>query len=295
MAGPSGLTGLASLQTLVDTSPEATPEERLGGAADPRHSKRGEQSQPYAWQSQMVPGAAIAHPMPVPGIIDDYLFTESNLMPALVEDAAPYWDTAPYTHAAPWPADPIGDGSVQPENTARQLRQNYELRSKAGRNGFADPSVINGVPQQDIWQEIWEVNPNSDDLEPVNGQMRSGAAPGGRGGTDRTQSNARQNAYGFDSRHMHRRYAANSIPGNYMYLRPTARPMRKSLAGPARPPIGAGSQFEGQDLSSAFNTDGAILTQPAGQYQAPPTPYVGTAVYDDSAPPSWNDLYGVYE
>ena len=48
------LTGLTPLTTAppvyVNDSPDATPEQRYGGPADPRHAVPGEQSRPYLWE-----------------------------------------------------------------------------------------------------------------------------------------------------------------------------------------------------------------------------------------------------
>lgn len=290
--GPDGINGLAGLQTLSVDLPFAEPEDRLGDPADPRHGKRGESNAPPGWKSQIVPGADFPVRDPESGVFDDYYY--ATLSPGSIDDAAPYWDTAPYTHAAPWPSDPIGDGSIRPDNTARQLRQNYALRLKAGKAGFAEPYASSQSALQDDWSELWEIDPGNADLTDVPAQMKSGAAPGGRGGTDRSQSNAKQNEYGFDSAHKHRRYATGSIPGNYMWMRPGGRPMIKSLAGPARPAIGSGSQFQGDDLGSSFDyTSGAILQMPATEYQGPPQPYVAPQpTYQDDSPPPMSDYYG---
>jgi hypothetical protein len=151
-------------------------------------------------------------------------------------------------------------------------------------------------PLQDAWQEIWEVEPGSDDIPAVSDQMKSALAPAGRGSTDRRQSFAKQNEHGFDSSHRHRRYAAGSIPGNYMWLRPAGRPLVKTIAGPAKPPIGEYSQFAGQDVGLAFGTDGAILTNPPNAYPGPPSPYVAPALdtsVDTGEPPDYVDLYGM--
>lgn len=267
-----GLTGLAELQQLYEQTPEATPEEVHGGPADEYHGHTGEQAAPYSYESQQVPGSGSAW-VPLPdglvGDVSDY----SPFLPAgkLTDD--PTSERPPWTHAAPWPKDPIGDGSVQPDNTIRQVLQNAKIHA-IDVGGKRNVQSFTMDPLQDNWVEIWEVNPNSSDLTTVPDQMKSGAAPGGRGGTDRTQSNAHQNSFGFDSRHMHRRYAASSIPGNYMWYEPGGRPLIKSLAGPARPPIGEGSQFTGNDLGQAFGIDGAILASPPVQYVGAPEPYV---------------------
>jgi hypothetical protein len=290
-----GLTALVGLTGYTIDDDQATPEERSGNPADPRHGRVGEQAEPYSWESLQTPGAK------APRIVDDGLVAENDdatywILGAGHTEELPAGDTAPWTHAGPWPSDPIGDGSVSPDNAIRQLQQNTHLRSQ--KVGPANPGILKPTdnPLNDAWQEIWEVEPGSDDIPEVSAQMKSAMAPGGRGSTDRRQSHAKQNEFGFDSSHRHRRYAAGSIPGNYMYLRPAGRPLVKTIAGPAKPPIGANSQFAGQDVGLAFGTAGAILQTPPNAYGGPPVPYVAPEIdtsLDTGEPPDYADLYGL--
>lgn len=284
MAALQGLTGLSTLQTLQEDTPEASAEEIHGSAANPFHGQTGEQAAPYSSASLAVPAAESAYDGPVEGLVDDTSYFHPLLTAGKLTDD-PTSERAPWTHAAPWPKDPIGDGSVGPDNTLRQVEQNAAIHA-IDVGGKRNVQIFTMDPLQDDWRELWEVNPGGVDLTTVPGQMKSGAAPGGRGHTDRTQSNAHQNSYGFDSKHMHRRYAAGSIPGNYMWMNPGGRPLIKSAAGPARPPIGEGSQFQGNDLGQAFGIDGAVLQSPPVQYVAAPAPYVapGYAAYQMEAP-----------
>lgn len=69
-----------------------------------------------------------------------------------------------------------------------------------------------------------------------------------------------------------------------MWMQPGGRPLFKTMAGVARPPIGAGSQFQGQDVGAAFAYDtGAVLQNIPSQYTPPPTPNIQqtTASYGD--------------
>jgi|SRR5215475_1882373 len=289
-----GLTGLVGLTGFTIEDDQATPEERSGNPADPRHARVGEQAEPYSWESLQTPGAK------APRIVEDGLVTDDAtdyaywVLGAGHVEELPAGDTAPWTHAGPWPSDPIGDGSVSPDNAIRQLEQNTYLRSQ--KVGPANPAMLkpSDNPQQDVWQEIWEVEPGGDDIPEVSNQMKAALAPAGRGSTDRRQSFAKQNSFGFDSSHRHRRYAAGSIPGNYMYLRPAGRPLVKTIAGPAKPPIGEYSQFAGQDVGQAFSTDGAILTNPANAYPGPPTPYVAPQMGTEAeGAPDYVELFGL--
>jgi hypothetical protein len=287
-----GLSSLQGLTGFVIEHPEAGPEDRSGNPADPRHAQVGEKAQPYSWESQQTPGASAPITGPPEGFVEDGILDYWTLTASNV-DQLPAGDTEPWTHAGPWPSDPIGDGSVSPDNIVRQLTQNAYLRSQ--KVGPANRAMLRpwANPQQDQWKEIWNVDPNSDDMPDVNSQMKSALAPGGRGSTDRRQSHARQNAFGFDSRHMHRRFAAGSIPGNYLWMKPASRPLVKSIAGPARPPVGPTSQFAGQDTGLAFGIQGAILQDLPTPYVAPPTPDVADSpVPAGEGSSDFSDWYG---
>lgn len=277
-----GLNGLAPLQQIDISNDVATPQERSGYPVNPRHAHTGEQARPYSWQSQEIQGGKTHGPYGVEAqmIGDEYWF----LSPAGDPSQDPLMGKAPWTHAGPWPADPIGDGSDDPDNIRRQLRDNYALRAAVKPSDHAKNNVYSrNFALQDDWEELYEINPGSDTLDSLPPQSRSGFAPGGRGGTDRRQSNAHQNSFGYDSKHMHRRYAAGSIPGNYLWMKPGGRPMIKSLPGPARPPIGPDSPFSGDDIGLSFAYDnGAILQDNAAAYEAPPEPYVSPQPVTDA-------------
>lgn len=288
-----GLTSLVGLTGFTVDKPEASPEDRSGNAADSRHANVGEAAQPYSWQSLQTPGALAASPGPEDnGLIEDDFYW--SLTASQVEEL-PAGDTAAWTHAGPWPADPIGDGSVGPDNAVRQLMTNAALRSL--KVGPANRAMYRpwANPQQDAWREIWEVNPNSDDIPVATEQMKASLAPGGRGSTDRRQSFAHQNSYGFDSRHMHRRFAVGHIPGNFPWMRPGSRPLVKSIPGPAKPPIGPSSQFAGQNLGEAFGTRGAILESDANAYPGPAFPYVAPQMdtSNEGESQDYTDFYGM--
>lgn len=283
----TGLTQLSGLQQITDDTPEATADEVHGGWADPFHAHAGEQATPYSWESQQT--QAGSHTVSPFESVDESFY---GILPAGTLGQDPTAEDKPWTHAAPWPKDPIGDGSVHPRNTIRQLVVNAAIRGirNGGKRNVYAPTLY---ANNDTWTEIWEVDPNSTDLTEVPAQMRSGAAPGGRGHTDRTQSNARQNGYGFDSRHMHRRIATGHVPGNSLWMRPAGRPLVKSLPGPARPPIGTGSPFQGDNLGASFAVEGAVLSGPATEYSAPPQPYIAPAGDTTGSTPDYLDDYGI--
>lgn len=284
-----GLQGLAGLQTLVEDTPEAQPEAIHGGYVDPKHAQWGETAAPYSYQSLQTPTGSASRNIQDPYVDDQDPYYYGLAAGNLGQD--PTSERAPWTHAAPYPKDPIGTGSIGPDNNIPRVMQNASIHASrvGGKRNVQSPTM---EAEQDDWKEIWEIEPGNVDLSLVPAQIKSGAAPGGRGGTDRTQSFAKQNQYGFDSRHQHRRYAAGSIPGNYMWLKPGGRPLVKSLAGPARPPIGPESPFQGDNLGASFDTHGAILATIPTAYEAPPSPYVAPSSPVDEAPQDVADFYG---
>lgn len=278
-----GLTGLNGLGPQRVDESIASPEDRMGGPADPRHGVFGEQAKPYSWQSQLIQGGTLSRNLLQDELPDEDFADWVSTPAGNITEGGPYIERAPWTHAGPWPSDPIGDGSHSPKNIIdRQVLQNYQLRGLASPSDFSHANVYGYPALQDQWTEIWQVDPGNSDLEAMGPQARSGLAPAGRGNTDRTQSNARQNQYGYDSKHWHRRIATGSIPGNYMWMRPGGRFSQKTLPGPARPAIGEGSPFEGDNLGASFSTQGAILTTQPTEYQAPPEPYIAPYASDPS-------------
>jgi hypothetical protein len=288
MASPgSGLSQMAGLSGFVNSDPEADAFDVQGGPVNPAHAQFGEQSEPYSWESKAV-GSAPRGPI---GPENELLGEDPAAFTFAAGDITqdPTGDQTPYqTHAGPFPKG--RETSIGPDATGRQLRQNYALHSidtNAAASRQSDPTML---ARQDEWNQIYEIGPGSSGLVEIPDQIKG--AIHGFGNTDRTQSFARQNEYGFDSKHQHRRYASGPIPGNFMWMRPAGRPMVRSLPGPARPPVGPGSPFYGQDTGAAFDyVDGGILQDSAVQYEAPPVPYFAPSYGnpDDTSPeiPLW--------
>lgn len=281
LTGLTGLTGIAVQQRDIAAEPQLTPEERYGDTADPRHARRGQQAKPYPWESRLVQGGSLHGPLgPENQLLgDEQWFFE----PAGDEWEDPTFDHTPSTRAAPWPKG-ILSGPIPgetPDAVAEQRRQSFGIHGiqmGAGLKGMASQAV--GITQ-DEWVGLNEVNPGHSEQVPIPKQMMSSGY--GWGTRDRVQSMARQNEYGFDSKHQLRRYATGSIPGNTMWMRPGGRPMVKNLAGPARPPIGLGSPFSGDDLGANFSIDGAYLQNVPTEYVPPPQPQLGVNPADTSA------------
>lgn len=268
----TGLTALASYQS-IDEMNQATPEERMGGIADPAHSN----AIPPSFGRGSRIGTPIGPVGPENQIIGD--FDSWFLTPAGNEYDDPQFDHTPARRAGPIPrgvmSGPID--AYSPDSIADQLEQSAILHGI--NTNAAAHAQRNLDAQNDDWFTVEQVNPGSSDLQTVGNQAKS--AGFGWGTRDRTQSFALQNQYGFDSAHQHRRFAQSPIPGNYMYLKPGGRPMVKGLPGPARPPIGPDSPFTGDDLGQAFSIDGAVLQNVPSQYTPPPQPTLSASIVSD--------------
>lgn len=287
----TGLSGLSGLQGYENATPEAPPEKLHGFPVDPRHSQPGEPTPPgYEYRkpglSRLVqPGSPTGLPRsePQPGMTGDDEWSDYTLPGGMPEDL-PNFDLARETRAAPWPKGYLN--TTDPDQSVLNIQRMAEIHASDRGASLWQDYVPQMDAKQDNWLEIWEINPGAVDLVDVPNQIK-GIAIGGFGQRDRTQSFARQNEYGFDSKHQHRRYAQSPIPGNYMWLNPTGRPLIKSLPGPARPPIGQGSPFEGQDLGLAFAYDnGAILQNAPPEYIAPPQPNLAPPIVSQDTVPT---------
>jgi hypothetical protein len=281
----SALNRLAGYNAISDPTPFATPEERMGGIASPFHAHKGEIAVPYSYQSLAVPGAR-----PGPHGLENQLFADPMwfLESAGSPEEDPYFDynmpSLTRSHGSvknvtlsgtlPSQADSVNLQTVQMNNKLSNLGTSRQLQNDRL-----------GDVQQDNWQELWEINPGHDDIPDTTKQI---AFQANGFGVNDAPSNAyhKTNYLGqWGEKHQHRRYASNSIPGNYMWLRPGGRPLFKSIAGTARPAIGEDSQFTGQDLGFAFSYDtGAILMDTPQEYVPPPSPNIVaiTPVYSDA-------------
>jgi hypothetical protein len=273
MDGLTGLSGLAGYQQTIDTESQATPEQRSGDVADPRHATIAA-GQPPIYLSKSMQAAEMHGPYgPQNQLLDDsYWFWE----PAGNPRQDPMMDNTPSKRAAPWPKG-ISSGRVPsegPDDIGNQLDQSYAIHRI--NFGASKRMQLSLNAQQDEWDELWEVDSGNSDQPPL--EPRSISSGFMWGTRDRQQSMARQNGFGFDSSHKHRRYATGPIPGNTMWMLPGGRPLAKSLPGPARPAIGSDSPFAGQDLGEAFGINGAMLQNVPTEYVAPPQPNLAAAV-----------------
>lgn len=263
---PKPLTGLST--GYIDPQPQAPPEQVHGGFVDPGHSGEGKQPEPYSWQ---VPAWG-TDPMGTSGT-DWSLVGETHLdgLPPGDGSGDLEHDYTPYTHAAPWPKNPAGDGSVGPDNTARQLIQSAVIHG-VKTNASGRMTYAQGMdPQQDQWVEYASATPGTS-MQPAGVPQSVGTTVGGFGSRDVVNSHAPQNQYGFNTAHLHRRVATGSIPGNYQWMRPGSRPLIRTLPGANRLPVGQVSPFTGQDIGTSFSPAQAVLTATPPDYTPVPQP-----------------------
>lgn len=272
MPGPAPIQGI---QVLSDPEPFLTPEQRYGGTADPRHANIGEVAELYPWEG------VYSGPHGPYGLDNQLLGVEICSFAAGELGQDPTADLTPRTHAAPWPKGV--PQSPQPEEQAEWRAQEASIH--ASNTGASRRSLYNPTLHalQDSWTGIYDVAPGTSAQDP-NVPKQVGFASGGFASRDRAQSLAGQNQYGFDGRHLMRRFATGSIPGNYMWMKPGGRPMFKTMAGPARPAVGEDSPFAGQDPSTSFGVHGGILTDLPYEYEAPPQPSLSQPVQDTGVP-----------
>ncbi len=282
----SGLSGLASLSTLDVSDDFATPEERMGGPANPYHAQLGEQARPYAWESHATQAAGHGPYGAENQLLGDptWFMEEGG---TLTDDPLADYNQPSITRSHGSVKNLTLSGTLPSQYDAVNL-QTEQMNKKLSDLGTSRKMTHNqlGYARQDEWTEIWEVNPGNLEKPAVDGSVAYQA--NGFGANDRpTNPYAKKNSFGLDSKHMHRRFATGSIPGNYMWMRPRGRPMHRNLPGPARPAIGNDSPFTGDDLGFAFSYDtGAVLqTQPV-EYIPPPAPNIATTT------PVYADPYG---
>ena len=279
----TGLSPLAGINIIKDDAAFATAEQRSGGIADARHSQVGEQAQPYSWQSLQMPAATHGPYGPENQLLDDeFWFIEPAGYPEQDPDFDYNSPSNTRSHGSVHNRVNVGPVASQDESIALQLSQMGNHAANAGTSNSMTRNSL-GYAQQDNWNEIWEIDDGNSDLPQIGPQFSHQA--NGFGVNDAASNTARKvNGFGYGSKHMHRRYAMSSIPGNYLWMRPQGRILFKTMAGPARLPIGAQSQFTGQDIGASFNYDsGAILQNTPTEYIPPPAPNIAsvTPTYSD--------------
>lgn len=282
---PRPLTGLTGLSfASIDPQPQADPIEMQGGPVDPGHSGQGLQPGPFPYDIPQW-GTEVMGPYGT----DSMLVAEEETFPtfgagSVTQTGDPEFDYTPYqTHAAPWPRDPFGDGSMSPENTARQLIQSAAIHA-VKTNASGKMIYASGLyPGNDEWVEYQSTTPGTS-LQPEGVPQSVGTTVGGFGSRDVVNSRAPQNQYGFDSAHLHRRVRTGGVEGNFMWMKPGSRPLVRNLPGAMRLPVGQVSPFAGQNVQEAYAPGAGVLTEIPPDYTAVPQPLTQALPQIDGGP-----------
>jgi hypothetical protein len=267
-AGP--VSGVRGIQ-FIDDSPEAPPEVVTGNAYSGLTPGYG-----YA------PWPAGGQPLRYPGQMYSLGYGEYPVIPdpetGLVDTGAPYplagsagpdtpyFDATPNNHAGPWPR-PVIDGQ-RPDSAAFLMEQSGALHSLGYDN--RKPG-LNIAATQDDWGEYFN-GPVDGTLVGDPGQNKHASA--GWGSTDITAHPANINEHTDWGNHFHRRVArGKNVLMNFLWMPGGQRPLHNSVHGLQALPVGDASPFTGQDPAYGYGTAGAVLTLPAGEYEAPASPY----------------------
>lgn len=265
MAGISGLAGLApATGAVVITDPGAPPEVVFGGPASPVHGQSEWASPPpmpwLYWPADT--GGQASVPAPLPG-------TRPGHLPAGQDDTLYASPTETGSHGAPWPALGTADGAVSDrEQAAFRALANAELHSldtgQAAAFAGQAPTWASRMP----WGlPVDYVSPGQTILQPVGPQLQ------GQMGADRVQGTPALNEHGYDSAHVTRfgPDPTGDVPGSYLWLDGSQRPLIIRPAGVPSYPTGPGSPFAGQE-PGAGSTQGAVLSGLPVPYSQPPEP-----------------------
>ncbi|HEY1617999.1 MAG TPA: hypothetical protein VGG25_10300 [Streptosporangiaceae bacterium] len=280
MAAPARLAGLSpAISPVVITDPGAPPEVVHGGPASKVHGQpewENPFAYPWIWQSGVEFDADADYDPRLIGAPPGELGTGS--------DASLYSaPTETGSHAAPWPEFSVADGAVNDiGRQADRALANADLHALDSGDADARTTVPPVTTQMPWGTDADYVSAGETILQGVPGQMQ------GQMGRDRVQGTPPLNEYGFDSAHVRRPRAHGDVPGNFLWLDGSQRPMIVQPAGRQTWPVGQGSPFEGQDhLMGIGSVDGAVLTGLPSDYQPPPEPPTAPAAADDG-PPAWS-------
>lgn len=269
MAGiaPVGpVTGVGGL-VFTDENPEGSAEVVTGNPWRSPSGGPGYLADPLRYPGQLWSqgyGESPMLPAPETGLLDD----DSSypvMLAAVTGPDTPYFDATPNTHAGPWvgPYD-----TTQPDQAAARAELSAAMHADGMDN--RKPGLTIGAMQDD-WSEYWN-GPADGALVGDGGQNARVSA--GWGSTDVTQNPDGINTTEDYGLHGHRRVArGHNLPMDFLWLPGGQRPLISTVHGLQALPTGAGGPYEGQDPSYGYGTAGAVLTLPAGDYEAPSSPY----------------------
>lgn len=265
--GPvSGVSGIV----FVDDNPEASPEVVTGNPW-PSPSGIGYQADPLRYPGQMYSlgyGEYPTVPEPETGLVATEIAYPSA---GVAGPTTPYFDATPNNHAGPWP-HPVMDGH-RPDEAAFLVQQSGALHADGYDNRKPGLSI---AAEQDQWSEYY--------TGPVDGTLVEGAgqdkySSAGFGSTDISSFPENINQHTDWENHFHRRVAqGKNVLMNFLWMPGGQRPLVSTVHGLQALPTGGNGPFAGQDPSYGYGTAGAVLTMPAGAYEAPSDPYQPTGL-----------------
>jgi hypothetical protein len=273
MAGLTATGPLSGLPAMVfvDPNPEAPAEVVSGNPGWPQPGAPGYWADPVRYPGRLYSVGYGENPVtPDP---------ETDLIAAVTPvDVAgapgpgtPYFDATPNTHAGPWP-HPVIDGQ-RPDSAAFLAAQSAELHADGLDNN--KPGTVIGA-LNDQWTEYYN--------GPVDGVMltdpgQNKHVSAGWGSTDITADPANINATTDFPQHFHRRVAqGHNLPMDFLWMPGGQRPLISTVHGAQSLPTGQNGPYAGQDASYGYGSAGAVLTMPAGAYEAPAGPYQPAAL-----------------
>lgn len=266
MAGLTPTGPLSGLPGMVFTDPDpAAPAEVLSGNPGwPQPGPPGYWADPVRYPGQMYSLGYGEYPT-VPDPQTELIGAVGPVDPASTPGPdTPYWDATPYTHAGPWPR-PVMDGH-RPDEAAFLGAQSAALHADGMDNN--KPGLVVGA-LQDQWTEYYN--------GPVDGALST--MPGtdktaGWGSTDITAFPANINGTTDFPQHFHRRVAqGHNLPMDFLWMPGGQRPLVNTVHGMQALPVGENGPYAGQDAAYGYGSAGAVLTRPAGAYEAPAGPY----------------------
>ena len=261
-AGP--VSGVRGLQ-FVDDNPEAPPEV-VTGDPWPSPAGPGYQASPLRYPGQMYSLGYGEYPV-LPDPETDLVATEVAYPSAGVAGpSTPYFDATPNNHAGPWP-HPVMD-SHRPDEAAFLREQSGALHADGLDNRKPGLGI---AAAQDQWGEYFN-GPVDGTLIEDGGQAKHTSA--GYGSTDISSFPENINEHTDWGSHFHRRIAqGKNVLMNFLWMPGGQRPLVNTVHGLQALPTGAGGPFEGQDPAYGYGSAGGVLTMPAGEYEAPSSPY----------------------
>jgi hypothetical protein len=265
--GPlSGLPGMV----FTDPDPAAPAEVTSGNPGWPQPGPPGYWADPVRYPGQMYSLGYGDHPV-VPDPETDLIDSPGAVaLAGSPGPGTPYFDATPNTHAGPWP-HPLIDGQ-RPEGAAFLAEQSAQLHADGLDN--AKPG-LNIAALQDDWTEYY--NGPVDGALPA--QVGTDHTSAGWGSTDITANPANINATTDFPQHFHRRVAqGHNLPMDFLWMPGGQRPLVSTVHGMQALPTGENGPYAGQDAAYGYGSAGAVLTMPAGAYEAPAGPYQPAAL-----------------